>query len=106
MTLMQLEMNAFFEWLCLHRDDDIVGLPGRCFHSPLACWLSALAGRAIGVDEMRYGWALADTCRWALLPLWARVFAAYSEKLFGRAMSAYEAVSLLVQVETALSVSG
>lgn len=103
MNMICLDMNAFFEWLCSYHDHDVVGLPGRCFHSPLARWLSALSGRAMGVDEMRYGWALADGRSWVTLPYWAQMFASYSERLFGASLTAYEAVGLLVQVETALA---
>ena len=97
--LMSLEMDDFFSWLASHSDEESVGLPGQCFHSPLARFLSHKAGFTMGVDGKRYGWALADACRWLELPRWAQVFAAYSERWFGRELSAYEAVGLLVQVE-------
>src|SRR5260370_42289427 len=101
--LMRLEMNDFFEWLAAHHDDESVGQRGQCFHSPLARWLSAKAGFTIGVDGMRYGWALAESCRWVELPRWAQAFATYSEKLFGSQLTAYEAVGLLVEVEVLFS---
>lgn len=100
---MRIDMNEFFDWLAAHRTNDIVGLPGQCFHSPLARFLSAKAGCTVGVDGERYGSALVDTCRWFLLPRWAALFTTLSEKLFGSTLSAYEAVGLLVEVETLLA---
>lgn len=98
-----VDFEAFFAWLASHRDTDVVGLPGRYFDSPLARWLSAQSGMVIGVDDRRYGWALADERYWCELPYWAQVFEAFSEKYFGFSLTAYETVALLVQVETVLS---
>lgn len=98
-----IDMNEFFDWLAAHHDDDVVGLPGQCFHAPLARFLSSQAGFTVGVDGERYGWALSDACRWLLLPRWAAIFTSLSEKLFGSQLSAYEAVGLLVEVETLLA---
>lgn len=96
-------MNEFFNWLSSHKDGEVVGLPGRCFDSPLSRWLSTMTGRLVGVDGARYGWALMDACRWRKLPYWAQVFAALCESRFGRSLTAYEAVDLLAQVETMIA---
>jgi hypothetical protein len=98
-----MDMDDFFHWLAAFRPDEIVGLPGQCFHSPLARFLSDQAGCAVGVDGERYGSALADPCCWRLLPRWAMLFTVLSEKLFGSSLTAYEAVGLLVEVETQLA---
>lgn len=101
--LRRLDMDDFFHWLASHHDEESVGQPGQCFHSPLAHFLSHTFGFTVGVDGKRYGWALADACCWVELPRWAQVFAAYSERWFGRELSAYEAFCLLVQVEELLA---
>lgn len=98
-----LELEAFFEWLALHRADECVGLPGRCFDSPLARWLSSCLGVIIGVDGDCYGRPAVEVCCWRRLPSWACVFALLCEKLFGTALSADEAVNLLIQVEMLFS---
>jgi hypothetical protein len=93
--LMCFEMDEFFSWLASHHDEESVSLPGQCFHSLLARFLSHKAGFTIGVEGKRYGWALADECRWLELPRWAQAFAVYSERLFGRDFSAYEWLTCL-----------
>jgi hypothetical protein len=97
-----VEFEAFFVWLCSHRDGEIVGVSGRCFDSPLARFLSVQAGRLIGVDGLRYGWALANVWRQPL-PFWAQVFSSLCEGRIGATLTASEAVDLLVEVEMILS---
>ena len=103
MLFLDLNLDEFFTWLASHHDQDVVGWPGRCFHSPLARFLSFKAGCTMGEDGSRYGSALVDDCRWLQLPHWAHTFAVFCEAWFGRELTAYEAVGLLAQVETALS---
>ena len=98
-----LTVDAFLSWLAMHRDDEIVGCAGQCFHSPLARFLSWQAGRAMGVDGSRYGWALADYCFWRELPRWARVFMDYSDTWFSREMTAWQALEVLIRVEAVVA---
>jgi hypothetical protein len=98
-----LTMDDFLSWLASHRDYEIVGLAGQCFDSPLSRWLSQRLGYLVGVEGKQYGRVQVDTCRWLHLPTWAQVFSQCCERHFARPLSAYDAVGLLVQVETALS---
>ncbi len=96
---MRIDFDDFLAWIASHADDEVIGLPGQCFHSPLACYLSSRMGRVYGVEGMRYGWALADECRWFPLPRWAQLFSTLSETWFGRALTALQAIDLLIRVE-------
>jgi hypothetical protein len=97
-----IDFEEFLSWVVSHGDDEPIGVPGQCFHSPLARFLSARMGCAYGVDEMRYGWALADSCRWLPLPRWAQLFEAVSESRFAQVLTAWQVLDLLIQVEQAL----
>lgn len=96
---MNFEMNAFFEWVASHRDEDAIGLAGLCFDSPLARWLSVQMGYVVGVDGMHYGRALIDVRCWRRLPQWAYVFSELCERLFGQVLTASEVVDVLIEVE-------
>lgn len=97
-----LDFEVFFLWLAAHRSDEVVGAPGRYFHSPLAAFLSQQEGCVMGEDGMRYGRASIDVRQWKLLPMWAQWFARLGEGSFGDALTAYEAVTLLAHVEQML----
>lgn len=100
MVLLRVEFEEFFAWLVSHtNDDESVGQPGRCFHSPISRYLSWKTGHVVGEDGQYYGRAVLDACQWQPLPRWAQRFAACSERAFGRALTAYEAVCVLAQVE-------
>lgn len=101
---MKIDINEFFDWVASHRDHEVIGLPGRCFDSPLARWLSEQVGHVIGVDGRHYGRALVDAQRWQVLPYWAYVFTMLCEGLFGRALTASEVVDVLIQVEAMVPV--
>src|SRR5437763_9230542 len=66
-------LEAFSTWLVNH-EHEVVGYKGRCFDSPLARWLSDLAGHLYGADERRDGPAVWEDCSWRPLPRWAPVF--------------------------------
>ena len=101
--MMRIDGDDFFSWLAAHGTNESVGLPGRYFHSPLATFLSHKAGYVVGEDGKRYGRANVELYHWLELPRWAQVFASLSERLFcGRAISAYEAVGVLAEVEALL----
>jgi drug/metabolite transporter superfamily protein YnfA len=97
--LISMTFEEFFAWLASHSTNEIVGQPGRCFHSPLAQFLSWKSGYVICEDGRRYGRSVVPDCRWLELPSWAQLFATLSERSFGRALSAYEAVCVLAEVE-------
>ena len=96
------DFELFFLWLVSHETNGVVGYPGRCFHSPLALFFSQQSGCVIGEDGMRYGYAHIDIDRWNMLPRWAQWFALLCERSFGCALSAYEAVEVLAEVEVML----
>jgi hypothetical protein len=98
-----IDFEEFFSWLASHASNESVGRPGRDFHSPLARFLSQKTGHVMGEDGLRYGWAMVETHLWRDLPQWAQVFASLSERSFGGALSAYEAVCVLVHVEEVLT---
>ncbi len=54
MQVSESHLESFSSWLCFH-EDDIIGYPGMCFHSPLARWLSEVTGHTYGVDGSVYG---------------------------------------------------
>ncbi|HEY3994246.1 MAG TPA: hypothetical protein VGM01_15360 [Ktedonobacteraceae bacterium] len=98
--MMRIDSDEFFSWLAAHGTDEFVGFPGRYFHSPLANFLSQKAGYVVGEDGKRYSRANVELYHWLELPRWAQVFALLSERSFcGRAISAYEAVCVLAEVE-------
>jgi hypothetical protein len=103
MGLDEVDFEEFFEWLSFYGDEEVVGVPGRCFDSPLARFLSAKEGMLVGVDDRWYGRALVDARCWRPLPMWARVFEALCENRFGRVLTAYDAVGLLVHVEAVVA---
>lgn len=98
-----MNIDEFFNWLASYSDSDIVGVPGRCFHSPLAQFLCWKSGQVIGEDGKRYGRASIDEHFWFEMPQWAQLFASFSEHTLGRALTAYEALCVLIDVETTLS---
>jgi hypothetical protein len=96
-------MEAFAAWLVDH-EYEVVGYTGRCFDSPLARWLSDLAGYLCGVDdEGRYGWALVDDCYWRPLPRWAHLFSRWTDSSVPQLVTGRQAFGLLALVELALS---
>lgn len=98
-----MNIDEFFNWLASHSDGDIVGLPGRSFHSPLAQFLYWKSGQVVGEDGRKYGRASAPVHLWLDMPQWAQRFSSLSERMLGRALSAYEAVCLLIEVEASIS---
>ncbi|HEU5380507.1 MAG TPA: hypothetical protein VFV38_34215 [Ktedonobacteraceae bacterium] len=100
--LMQVlfDLEDFFLWLASFSPDELVGQPGRYFHSPLALFLSEKVGHVMGEDGRRYGCAIVDPCFWYELPRWAQMFASLAERSHCSALLAYDAVGLLVEVET------
>jgi hypothetical protein len=59
----------------------------------------------MGEDGKRYGRVIAESHLWRDLPTWAQVFASLTERALGSSLSAYDAVTVLVQVETLLAPS-
>lgn len=106
---MSISFEDFFLWLASFRPADPVGSPGRYFNSPLALFLSARMGYVMGEDGRRYGRAAVDSFFWHELPQWAQMFARlsefawFSERLQSAEMTADDAVTILVQVETVLT---
>ena len=98
---MEISQEAFCAWLCQHEQEE-VGRPGTCFHSPLALWLSELCGYVCGVDGNLYGRALHDSRVWRLLPRWAVAFAARTEARSFHVLTGQEAFVLLADVERRL----
>jgi hypothetical protein len=100
----RLAFDDFLSWLASFAEQDVVGQPGLCFNSPLACFLSQLAGVVIGEDGQRYGRASVESHHWRALPRWAQLFSQFGERLaYGQPLTAYHALCLLVEVETALA---
>lgn len=100
---LRCDLDDFFLWLASFSPDALVGQPGRYFHSPLALFLSEKAGHVVGEDGRRYGRAVVDPCFWCELPRWAQLFASLAERSHCPALLAYDAVGLLVEVETRLA---
>jgi len=109
MHMLDLGLETFATWLAI-REHEVVGLPHLCFQSPLARWLSEMTGHLFGVDvdEGTFGWALADSCTWRLLPRWAHLFSRWLEARHVEAVTGRDAFDLLAAVELAVvgSVSG
>ncbi len=95
-------MEAFCAWLVAH-EQEIVGYTGRCFDSPLARWLSDLAGHLYGVEDGRYGRAVWDDCYWRPLPRWAGIFSRWQESPIVEAVTGLQAFRALARVELALA---
>lgn len=95
---LDLELEHFIAWLCEH-EGEAVGYPGMYFRSPLASWLSDLTGCVYGIDGVCYGRASADPRCWRLLPKWAQKFVVWTERYAMRAMTGYEAFSVLAEIE-------
>jgi hypothetical protein len=94
----QLSLSAFLSWLC-EREGQIVGVPGRLFGSPLACWLEQTYGRLYGVNE-HCCWLASDERRLFRLPVWARLFVLHSERVrLFEALTGEEAFMMLACVE-------
>ncbi len=104
MQEVNIDLDAFCGWLCLHEHDE-VGRLGIWFHSPLALWLSEVTGVLYGVDGSVYGRACWDEQCWLLLPRWAVLFSSRVEQWLGRTMVGSEALEVLAQVERTLSMS-
>ncbi|HZU03974.1 MAG TPA: hypothetical protein VFA10_30205 [Ktedonobacteraceae bacterium] len=102
MTEFLTNMNEFASWLCSH-EFDIVGLPGTCFHCPLAQWLSEQAGGVWGVDDHFYGTASRAHWQWRTLPRWAALFVSRIERRAFRPVTGDEALLALAEVELALT---
>lgn len=98
-------LEAFSAWLVEH-EQDVVGYRGRCFDSPLARWLSALAGHLYGVDEGRYGRAVWEDCYWRPLPRWAHLFSAFLDAPVPATVTGRQAFGVLAQVELVLTWRG
>lgn len=96
LTMPELRMDEFVNWLCQH-EADIVGRPCSCFHSPLAFWLSDCLG-----DGQCYGRALHDARCWRLLPRWASLFASWLEGFTSYPVTGLQALDVLARVELAL----
>ena len=95
-------IEAFSNWLVSH-EHEVVGYTGRCFDSPLARWLSDLAGHLYGVDEGRNGRALWEDCYWRPLPRWAHVFSRWLEAPVPEMVTGRQAFGALACVELALA---
>ena len=102
MNLLDLGSEEFAAWLAI-REDEIVGLPKRCFQSPLARWISEMTGHVFGVDEGKFGWALSDECSWRLLPRWAHLFTHWLDAWHSEAVTGQDAFNVLARVELALT---
>lgn len=101
MQLVEISLDEFVSWLCLH-EDEVIGLSGKCFDAPLARWLSEMTGHVFGVDGKWYGRASSESCRWRLLPLWAEVFCVWTESRAYRPITGIEALEVLAHVELVL----
>ncbi len=95
-------LDAFCCWLCAH-EDEIVGCPASCYHSPLARWLSECFHAVYGVDGMWFGRALYDYQCWRLLPRWAVLFSSALERVKAPSVTGLQALAVLAYVELALS---
>lgn len=96
-----ISKEAFGSWLCLH-EQETVGRPGLCFDAPLARWLSEVTGQVYGVDGKLYGRGCWEPWQWQLLPRWAEVFTACSERFFALPLTGEQAFDLLAHVEQEL----
>jgi hypothetical protein len=101
MQPVNIELEAFLSWLCLHESEE-VGCLGRWYDSPLARYLSEVTGHVFGADGRRYGCASSEYCCWLLLPRWAEVFTSWVESSPYRPVTGYEALEVLACVELAL----
>jgi len=98
----QVELEAFVSWLCLHDGNEVVGYVGTWFDSPLARYLSEVTGHLYGVDGFRYGYALHDERCWLVLPCWAERFSCWIESCPRRPVTGYEVLDVLAQIELVL----
>ena len=105
MQEVNIDLDAFCSWLCEHEKDE-VGRPGIWFHSPLALWLSDVAGAVYGVDGTVYGRACWDEQYWLPLPRWAVLFTNQIEQSISRAVNGAEALDVLALVEQASGLRG
>ena len=96
-----LRLDDFCSWLVAH-ENELVGHPRLCFHSPLALWLSDKFGCTFGVDDRWYGWALSPSEYWRLLPRWAALFSSWLETVAASSLTGLQAIDLLARVELAL----
>jgi len=101
MNSLDIDLEAFCSWLCLH-EHDVVGYPGTFFRTPLSVWLSEVSGQTYGVDGRFYGRASYDSCCWLLLPQWAELFTAWMEGLALGPITGCQALDILARVEMAL----
>ena len=95
----QVELDSFVSWLCLHEGDEVVGSVGTWFDSPLARYLSEMTGHLYGVDGFRYGYALHDERYWLLLPSWAERFSCWIESCSRRPVTCDEVLEVLAWME-------
>jgi len=102
MQVSESHLESFSSWLCFH-EDDIIGYPGMCFHSPLARWLSEVTGHTYGVDGSVYGRGSSAMCQWRILPRWAVMFQDRIEVVAFRPMTGGDALDVLARVEMTLT---
>jgi hypothetical protein len=98
----EVELEAFVSWLCLHDGNEAVGFVGTWFDSPLARYLSEVTGHLYGVDGQRYGCALHDYQCWPVLPCWAERFSYWVESCPRRPATGFEVLEVLAGIELAL----
>ena len=97
-------LESFVTWLC-EREHADVGSPHRCFDCPLARYLSETTGRLWGVDAPYYGPASMETYRWAVLPLWARLFVSSTDTAQFPSLTGAQALDALASIELRLTSS-
>lgn len=105
MQLVEISLEAFVSWLCVH-EHDVIGLAGKCFDGPLARWLSEMSGHVFGVDGKWYGPASSEYCHWRLLPRWAEVFCMWMESRAYRPITGRGALEVLAHVELVVESKG
>lgn len=93
-----LQLDDFCSWLC-EKELQVVGFPCAWFGDPLAEWISSQTGHIYGVDGKVYGRALYDVCHWRRLPRWAQLFVLWIEKYAHRALTGFEALGILADIE-------
>jgi hypothetical protein len=98
----EVDLDAFVSWLCLHEGDEVVGYVVTWYDSPLARYLKEVTGHLYGVDGQRYGCALHGYRCWLLLPWWAECFTCWVESCPRRPATGYEVLEVLARIELAL----
>lgn len=97
MSLPHVNIDMFLCFLCEH-ELEIVGYAGFSFlQSPLACWLSQVAGRLVSVDGPFY--ELVDVGARRMLPCWAQLLQGRLESYQNVPLTGGQVVAVLADLE-------